>query len=197
MTDGRFADTSPVFTADGLYLAFLSQRSFDPVYDAHTFDLAFPLGSRPYLVPLAAATPSPFGPLPGGRPVGGRAKDDADSGDAEPDRPGPAEGDTGRADPAPRPVTVDPAGLADRIVQVPVAESRYSSLRAVKGGLAWLREPVIGNLGEARLQAQVITNDPSADCGDRGSISKDSIRIWPFLRLREPLGEELLPVILK
>src|SRR6185369_13891922 len=70
VTDGRFADASPVFTLDGLYLAFLSQRSFDPVYDTHTFDLAFPLGSRPYLVPLAAATPSPFGPLPGGRPLG-------------------------------------------------------------------------------------------------------------------------------
>src|SRR6201999_4665829 len=70
VTDGRFADSSPVFTLDGLYLAFLSQRSFDPVYDTHTFDLSFPLGSRPYLVPLAAETPSPFGPLPGGRPLG-------------------------------------------------------------------------------------------------------------------------------
>src|SRR5690349_14469517 len=30
VTDGRFADTSPVFTLDGRYLAFLSQRSFDP-----------------------------------------------------------------------------------------------------------------------------------------------------------------------
>ena len=62
MTDGRFADTEPVFTADGLYLAFLSRRSFDPVYDAQSFDLSFPFGSRPYLVPLAAQTPSPFGP---------------------------------------------------------------------------------------------------------------------------------------
>ena len=70
MTDGRFADTSPVFTLDGLYLAFLSQRTFDPVYDAHTFDLSFPFGGRPYLVPLAAETPSPFGPMPDGRPLG-------------------------------------------------------------------------------------------------------------------------------
>ena len=65
VTDGRFADTEPVFTGDGLYLAFLSRRSFDPVYDAQSFDLSFPFGSRPYLVPLAAATPSPFGPRAG------------------------------------------------------------------------------------------------------------------------------------
>lgn len=33
------------------------------------------------------------------------------------------------------------------MVALPVPESRYSRLRAVKGGLAWLREPVTGNLG--------------------------------------------------
>jgi tricorn protease len=71
VTDGRFHDSDPVFTVDGQYLAFLSRRTFDPVYDAHSFDLSFPYGVRPYLVPLAAATLSPFGPQPGGRPVGG------------------------------------------------------------------------------------------------------------------------------
>ena len=43
VTDGRFRDTDPAFTSDGAYLAFLSRRSFDPVYDAHFFDLSFPL----------------------------------------------------------------------------------------------------------------------------------------------------------
>ncbi len=41
VTDGRFADTEPVFTLDGKYLAFLSMRDFDPTYDAHFFDLTF------------------------------------------------------------------------------------------------------------------------------------------------------------
>ncbi|RSN51238.1 peptidase S41, partial [Streptomyces sp. WAC 04229] len=59
VTDGRFEDENPVFTRDGRYLAFLSWRGFDPVYDVHTGDLSFPLGCRPYLVPLSSATPSP------------------------------------------------------------------------------------------------------------------------------------------
>ena len=127
VTDGRFADTSPVFTADGIYLAFLSQRAFNPVYDAQTFDLSFPFGGRPYLVPLAAGTPSPFGPVPSGRPLG------QDNGD----------------EPATEPaVTVDPDGLAERVVAIPVEEARYRYLRAVKGGLVWLRAPVTGVLGE-------------------------------------------------
>ena len=127
VTDGRFADISPVFTLDGRYLAFLSQRTFDPVYDAHTFDLSFPFGGRPYLVPLAAETPSPFGPMPDGRPLG------QDNGE----------------DPAAEPaVAVDPDGLAGRLVALPVEEARYRYLRPVKGGLVWLRAPVAGVLGE-------------------------------------------------
>ncbi len=130
-TDGRFADTDPAFTADGLYLAFLSVRSFDPVYDAQSFDLSFPYGSRPYLLPLAAQTPSPFGPLPEGRPPGGESGDSRDEG----------------AEPAA--VTIDADGLPGRVVPVPVIEARYSALCAVKGGLAWRRGPVSGVLGES------------------------------------------------
>ena len=62
VTDGRFLDTDPVFTHDGKYLGFLSRRSFDPVYDAHFFDLSFPYGARPYLRRCRRLTPSPFGP---------------------------------------------------------------------------------------------------------------------------------------
>jgi len=132
VTDGRFSDTDPVFTADGLYLAFLSQRSFDPVYDSQSFDLSFPYGSRPYLVTLAAPTPSPFGPLPGGRPVS-EDPSDVDKNDS-------AERSA---------VSVDVDGISDRVVGIPVPEARYSGLRAVKDGLAWLREPVRGVLGES------------------------------------------------
>ena len=152
VTDGRFVDTEPVFTHDGKYLAFLSRRSFDPVYDAHFFDLSFPYGARPYLVPLAASTPvARSARSSGGRPIGadasdgtgrnGTAKDDTAKDDTA--REGSADGDDG----SPPAVVVDIEGMADRVVALPVPESRYSRLRAVKDGLAWLREPVTGNLG--------------------------------------------------
>jgi tricorn protease len=172
VTDGRFIDTDPVFTADGKYLAFLSKRSFDPVYDAHFFDLSFPFGSRPYLLPLAAGTPSPFAPQPGGRRIGeepaGDAGKNADAGkNGDAGKSGDAGESAGQVtangtrDTAPAapdtpktpPLTIDFDGIAARVVAVPVAEARYESLRAVKGGLAWLREPLFGNLGQggARL----------------------------------------------
>jgi tricorn protease len=180
VTDGRFADTEPAFTIDGKYLAFLSKRNFDPIHDEHFFDLAFLFGARPYLVPLAAATLSPFGPQPGGRPAGDDSDEPGEPGEPGADESGAddsgadesgadsagdsaapaAEKDANGADkvsagpepaggkPKARPITVDIAGIAERIVALPVPESRYASLQAVKGGLAWLLNPVAGELGE-------------------------------------------------
>jgi tricorn protease len=153
-TDGRFADTEPVFTLDGKYLAFLSMRNFDPIYDAHFFDLTFPYGARPYLLPLGGMTASPFAPELGGRRIGGPADQRAGAPEApaaggEPaSAVGTAVGAAAIGDrPHAPPVPVETTGMADRVVALPVPEARYSGLRAVKGGLAWLREPVTGNLG--------------------------------------------------
>jgi tricorn protease len=132
VTDGRFEDENPVFTRDGRYLAFLSWRGFDPVYDVHTGDLSFPLGCRPYLVPLSSATPSPFALNPEGRPAAGGL----DPVDEE-------EAGEGAA------VTVEVEGLASRVTPFPVAASKYSALTPVAGGgLVWLRWPISGALGE-------------------------------------------------
>ncbi|TGA94423.1 peptidase S41 [Streptomyces sp. MZ04] len=128
----RFRDYAPAFTLDGKHLAFLSARAFDPVYDEHVFDLAFVGGSRPYLITLAATTPSPFGPQRHGRPFEAPDKDET------PDSEG-------------APVTrIDLDGLADRIVPFPVEAARYSTLRAAKDGVLWLRHPVRGVLGASR-----------------------------------------------
>ncbi|GCB49512.1 S41 family peptidase [Streptomyces sp. NL15-2K] len=128
----RFQDYAPAFTLDGKHLAFLSNRSFDPVYDEHVFDLAFVVGDRPHLITLAATTPSPFGPQRHGRPFEAPDKDET------PDSEGT---------PATR---IDLEGLADRIVPFPVEAARYSNLRAAKDGVLWLRHPVRGVLGSSR-----------------------------------------------
>jgi len=98
----------------------------------HTGDLSFPLGCRPYLVPLSSATPSPFALLPDGRPAAGGmdpVDDEAGAGDGT--------------------VTVEIEGLADRVTPFPVTASKYSGLQPVAGGgLVWLRWPISGALGE-------------------------------------------------
>ncbi|MFJ4435209.1 S41 family peptidase [Streptomyces sp. NPDC088923] len=131
VTDGRFEDENPVFTRDGRYLAFLSWRGFDPVYDVHTGDLSFPLGCRPHLVTLSSATPSPFALSADGRPAAGGLDPD--------DRASGYEGV----------VIVEAEGLASRVTPFPVPASKYSSLSPVAGGgVVWLRWPISGALGQ-------------------------------------------------
>ncbi|KUM72127.1 S41 family peptidase [Streptomyces curacoi] len=147
VTNGRFEDENPVFTRDGRYLAFLSWRGFDPVYDVHTGDLSFPLGCRPYLVPLSSATPSPFALNPEGRPAAGGLDpvEDEEAGD----------GGT---------VTVEIEGLENRVTPFPVAASKYSALHPVAGGgLVWLRWPISGALGETFANPDDTTGRPTLE----------------------------------
>ncbi|MBN9735963.1 MULTISPECIES: S41 family peptidase [unclassified Pseudonocardia] len=177
VTHGRFHDSDPAFTADGKHLAFLSRRVFDPSYDQHSFDLTFGTGWKPFLVPLAARTPSPFGESPDGRPVDPGDEGPEDPPATPPDPAGGGEDDGGtdraaatdatataapaaaapatagagrrRGDDGPPEVVVDVAGLADRVVGIPVEAARYHGLTAISGGLVWLRLPGGGVLGDS------------------------------------------------
>ncbi|GLF93772.1 S41 family peptidase [Streptomyces yaizuensis] len=140
----RFRDYAPAFTLDGKHLAFLSERSFDPVYDTHVFDLAFVGGCRPHLITLAATTPSPFGPQRHGRPY------EADKDPAVGDGPSGSDGGGSGGDGGPPVTRIDFDGLADRIVPFPVEAASYSTLRAAKDGVLWLRHPVQGVLGSTK-----------------------------------------------
>ncbi|MFE2041812.1 S41 family peptidase [Streptomyces sp. NPDC059477] len=157
VTNGRFEDENPVFTRDGRYLAFLSWRGFDPVYDVHTGDLSFPLGCRPYLVPLSSATPSPFALSPDGRPAAGGWDP------LEPEE-SPAETDTAAAESGTGSVTVEVEGLESRVTPFPVAASKYSALCPVAGGgLVWLRWPISGALGETFANPDDTTGRPTLE----------------------------------
>ena len=132
VTSERFVDTEPSFTPDGKYLAFLSTRTFDPVYDAHNFELSFPYGARPYLIPLALDTPSPFDPeLAGRAAVAAEPEDEA----------GKADGDKPAGDKAEVPTS------ASIWSDCPSASWRYRWLRGCtagcigQGGLLWLQRP--------------------------------------------------------
>lgn len=143
VTDGRFRDQSPSFTPDGKFLAFLSNRSFDPVYDGHSFDLSFPSPIKPYLVALAADTASPFGPSVD---LSVEAEDRHDGQNGQ-------DGDGGQSG-KPAPVRVDAEGLAHRVISVPVPQGNYSALTAVDGALLWLDSPLAGVTGDGKASLE-------------------------------------------
>lgn len=161
VTDGRFRDESPAFTPDGKFLAFLSNRSFDPVYDGHSFDLSFPSPIKPYLVALAADTPSPFGPSVALPDVPAAAGAAAGSDAAGSDAAGQGTGKDKAADAAGVVVRVDAQGLAHRVINVPVPQGNYSGLSAADGALLWLDHELAGVTGEGRASLEDKNAAPS------------------------------------
>src|SRR5207237_1218265 len=94
----------------------------------------------------ASATASESKPGPAGKP-GGEGEDS----------------DAGRER-----IRVDLDGLPDRLAAVPVPEARYSSLRAVAGGLVWLRSQLAGVLGESQGDPDDDPPRPSLERFDLG-----------------------------
>ncbi|MGI6878287.1 S41 family peptidase [Microbacterium sp. gxy059] len=135
LTSGQFHDRSPDITRDGKHIVLLSDRTFDPEYNQQAFDLAFSGSTRPWLIPLSAEEPAPFGPTAQGwrRPAG-----DAD-------------GDEQKKSGAPASPGLDAEGAEQRIVAFPVPSAAYRDLAATDGGIVWIAEGEdVGVLGSRR-----------------------------------------------
>ena len=154
ITSPGFRDLNPAFDPDGKYLYFLSWRLFDPVYDSHYFDLGFPRGVKPFLIPLTRSEHSPF--------------DDAAR---VPRAPTPDEGDEPRpGEPPPEPrdadskdgevarTAIDLAGIEQRVVSFPALDGLYEQVAGVRGQALFTSFPVEGSLDLTWQETE-----PSAD----------------------------------
>ncbi|HKN95722.1 MAG TPA: PDZ domain-containing protein, partial [Pseudonocardiaceae bacterium] len=157
VTQMRFRDFNPVFTKDGKYLAFLSVRTFDPVYDVHVFDISFPSGCLPYLVPLADDALSPFDPQRAGRPPVRSGPDDAKD-----DQDTPAN-------------VVDLAGITERTVPFPVEAGDYTGLQAAEDALFWLAHPLTGVLSRTGDWPNSKTPQPALERFDMTRLRLDRV----------------------
>jgi tricorn protease len=130
-------DRAPAWDPQGKYLYFISTRDFHPVYDALQFDLSFPEAMRPFVVTLRPDVPNPFVAKPA--PIH-RAKDDEAGDDGE-----PAEKLA---------LTIDFAGLPQRMLGFPVPEGHYEQIAGVKGRVIFSQFPVRGIQPHARASEE-------------------------------------------
>jgi tricorn protease len=133
LTDGRFNDFSPVFSTDGQYLYFLSNRSFNLDFSSFEFSYLYNKATRVYALALTPSAPLLFpekndveevkAATPAG-PEAGKAKTAA------------------AAPPAPAKVTVtiDPDGIADRISVMPLPADDYQAIGPVSGGFVYFKD---------------------------------------------------------
>lgn len=157
LTSGRYCDASPAFTADGKHLLLISARTLDPAYDEVTFDLHLRNARRPWLVPLRADQPAPFGDAADGWPLSEAADGDAAPGAG-------ADGADASADGAVATVTIDIDGFEERMVPFPVPSGSYRSLQATRTGVLWLhRTDDTGVLGSGRAGVEGERPAPSVE----------------------------------
>jgi len=139
-TSEWYSTGNPAFSPDGKFLAVASNRTYSPTYSWTEWNHAYVDMSRLYLVALTADVPSPFLPESDETKVKAEpepeAKDKKDKKDkgkkkGKDDKPAKDDGVT---------VKVDREGLIERVVDLPVAPSGYSSLTWVDQRLYYQRQ---------------------------------------------------------
>lgn len=141
VTDGWYDSTTPVFSGDGKYLFFLSERDFNPIYSQTEWNHAYVDMAKPYFVTLAKETPSPFAPKSDEAPAPAKEK--------EPPAPMPDAKEAKKKDPAA--MKVDTDGLVDRILALPVAAGEYSNLASVGNSLYYNRSSTRADAAKSGL----------------------------------------------
>ena len=116
VTEKWYNSSSPVFSTDGKYLVFESDRDFNPIYGRLEWNHVYTRMGGIYLALLAADTPSPF--LPEDEAVSvGREENAPEAGDKKKDDKAEEQS-----------VRIDPEGIEARIVKLPLSAGNYWNL---------------------------------------------------------------------
>ncbi|MCX6273061.1 MAG: S41 family peptidase [Bacteroidetes bacterium] len=119
VTDEWFDSGLPVFSNDGKYLSFTSQRDFNPIYSNIEWNYAYRDMTKIYLVTLQKSTISPFAP----------ENDEVKIQEPEAQKPDdPKKSEKKEAKPEAKKgveVKIDLGGIKDRILSLPVKAGNY------------------------------------------------------------------------
>jgi tricorn protease len=171
LTQPVLEDTMPAFDPQGRYLYFLSQRIFNPMYDALHFELSFPRGQKPYLITLRKELESPFIPKPPSEEAleEKESKDqpekDADTtADGQPDEKDQTKLAEEAEEKAPPKIQIDLENIQERIIAFPVQEGLYRRILGTQDGkVLYSRYPPHGAL-EQVTDLEALQLDGSVLC---------------------------------
>ena len=175
-TDGWFDVREPEFSADGKFLFFLSERTFNPTYGQTEWNHVYNDMERIYLLTLAKETKSPFAPKSDEVKIVEEPKPAADgvpkkSDEKSEDKKDATKKDAANADEAkdkkesgkkePVTVKVDRDGIQQRLTAVPGPASSYSQLSSVGDKLYYARK--------GKLFVFELDKEKETELGDFGS----------------------------
>ena len=130
VTDGWYTSANPVFSSNGKFLYFVSNRDFNPTFSQTEFDQAYLDLARIYFVTLAKSVDSPFKPKSDEVSIKEEKKKPDESREKKKD-------DLKEATVV---VTVDAAGITGRIAALPIPTSSYRNIVSAGSNLYYLRQ---------------------------------------------------------
>ncbi|MDP3913035.1 MAG: PDZ domain-containing protein [Bacteroidota bacterium] len=135
LTNDSFNDNSPVFSPDGKYIYFVSDRDFNLAFSSFEFNYVYNKSTRIYAMALKADGPKLF----------------KDKNDVEPDKEAekpkeePKKDKNAKTEEKPAvkesvKVQIDFAGIDSRITAFPPKSGEYRNLTAIDGGILYISE---------------------------------------------------------
>lgn len=135
LTDDRFNDGAPVFSLDGKYIYFISDRDFNLEFSSFEFDYLYNKSARIYAIALAADTPKLFKDKNDVEPVKEAEKPAVET---PKDKKGKTEEKPAVS--LPKNIQIDFDGINTRITAFPMRAGEYRNLVAVDGGILYISE---------------------------------------------------------
>jgi tricorn protease len=133
LTGDMYGDYSPVFSKDGKYLLFLSDRSFNLAFSSFEFDYVYNNATRIHAAPLTADTPPLFPDKNDEEEV---KKESADK-KAEAEKPEEKKKPEAEKKQIKEALKIEFEGINDRIIALPPRAGNYGGLAAVEGGILY------------------------------------------------------------
>jgi tricorn protease len=117
LTQSWYDAGSPVFSPDGKYLYFVSDRDFNPIYNEVEWNYAYKYMSSLYLLPLSKDTKSPFEPENDMVEMEKTPEGDVDKKESSDDKT----------------IKVDTENLSSRVIGLPISNGYYWNIIPVEG----------------------------------------------------------------
>ncbi|HZK94795.1 MAG TPA: PDZ domain-containing protein [Prolixibacteraceae bacterium] len=135
LTDDRFNDGSAVFSTDGKYIYFLSDRDFNLDFSSFEFNYVYNKSTRIYAIALKADCPKLFEYKNDIEPI---RKTEKPKEESKKDKKAKSEEKTASADSVK--VRIDFDGINSRITAFPLNAGSYDNLMAIDGGILFISE---------------------------------------------------------
>jgi tricorn protease len=132
LTNNRYNDQGPVFSTDGKYLFFLSDRTYNMAFSSHEFDYVYNKSTKVYAVALQKSTPPLF-----------KDKDDKEEvKKPETAAKGKSKAKKKKDKAAPKKkvtVRIDFDGIDDRVAALTAPADNYNFIEAIDGKVLYIR----------------------------------------------------------